>query len=151
MRQEGTGPLIIRRFRPSDMQEVMDLDREVKGGYDVNIFATFYEYHPQTVLVAEVSGKVAGSILGFMHSPLQGRIFWLAVRPRFQGQEIGRRLMATLIRNFRRMGALSATLEVRISNRRAQALYASMGFAPMTISPAYYSDGEAALIMTRQL
>ncbi|MBN1324223.1 MAG: GNAT family N-acetyltransferase [Methanotrichaceae archaeon] len=133
------------------MQEVIDLDREVKGGYDANIFTIFYEYHPQTVLVAEVSGRVAGFIFGFMHSPLQGRIFWLAIRPRFQRRGIGRSLMAAIIRGFRRMGALSVTLEVRIGNRRAQALYASMGFAPETISPAYYSDGEAALIMTHQL
>ena|GEM_PF-249157 len=147
----GDEAILIRRFRPSDLGDVMDLDREVFGGYDPAIFTAFYEYHPRTILVAEKMGTIVGFILGFKHSPMEGRIFWLAVRPGYQSRGIGRRLLTTMLRIFRVMGAISATLEVRIGNKKAQALYASMGFEMVSISPGYYSDGEAAIIMRRRL
>jgi ribosomal-protein-alanine N-acetyltransferase len=143
--------VIIRRFRPSDLESAMDLDREVFGGYDPMIFSAFYENHPRTTLVAENRGNVVGFILGFKHTPFEGRVFWLAVRPGCQNQGIGRKLLTTILRIFKFMGAMSATLEVRISNKNAQALYTSMGFEMITIYPGYYTDGEPAIIMKRRI
>jgi ribosomal-protein-alanine N-acetyltransferase len=41
------------------------------------------------------------------------------------------------------------TLEVRLSNRAARALYGKFGFRPVGVRPRYYSDdAEDALIMT---
>jgi ribosomal protein S18 acetylase RimI-like enzyme len=59
--------------------------------------------------------------------------------------------MLDVLRIFRQMGALSATLEVRVSNKKAQALYYTLGFQMFGIVPAYYSDGEAAIIMKLRL
>jgi ribosomal-protein-alanine N-acetyltransferase len=43
------------------------------------------------------------------------------------------------------------TLEVRVSNARAIALYRNVGFADAGVRPRYYSDdGEDALIMWRR-
>jgi ribosomal-protein-alanine N-acetyltransferase len=143
--------LMIRRFRPSDLESAMELDREVFGGYDPSIFTTFYEHHPRTSLVAERNGDVVGFVLGFKHTPLEGRVFWLAVRPGYQSRGVGRKLLISILRTFRFIGAVSATLEVRISNKRAQALYSSLDFEMTTIYPGYYSDGEPAIIMKRRL
>jgi ribosomal-protein-alanine N-acetyltransferase len=143
--------IIIRRFKPSDLEGALDLDREVFGGYDPTIFTTFYEYHPRTTLVAECGGSVVGFVLGFKHTPLEGRVFWLAVRPGFQSRGVGRKLLTSILRIFRFMGSVSATLEVRISNKKAQALYSGMGFEMITIYPGYYTDGEPAIIMKRRL
>ncbi|MDM7934077.1 MAG: GNAT family N-acetyltransferase, partial [Methanothrix sp.] len=111
---------VIRRFGPEDLEAAIEIDRQVFGGYDPSIFATFYEYHPRSTLVAEVGGRLAGFILGFKHTPLEGRVFWLAVKPGYQNRGIGTRLMLEEMRAFRQMGALSVILEVRVSNRRAQ-------------------------------
>jgi ribosomal-protein-alanine N-acetyltransferase len=43
-------------------------------------------------------------------------------------------------------GASSLTLEVRVSNRNAQALYSKFGMAPVGVRKLYYRD-EDALIM----
>jgi ribosomal-protein-alanine N-acetyltransferase len=145
------GRLVIRRFVPGDMTPALDIDAEVYGGYDPSIFATFYEYHPSTTLVAEMHGKVAGFMLGFKHTALEGRIFWLAVRPGHQNQGIATRLLLEELKIFRQMGAISATLEVRIGNRKAQSLYSSLGFEIAGICPSYYSDGEAAIVMKKRL
>ena len=61
------------------------------------------------------------------------------------------RLMLGILKIFRNMGALSATLEVRVSNKKAQALYSTLGFQMIGIVPSYYSDGEAAIIMRLRL
>jgi ribosomal-protein-alanine N-acetyltransferase len=147
----GISDVIIRAFKPGDLADVMELDREVFGGYDPMVFTTFYEYYPRTTLVAESLGNVVGFVLGFKHTPLEGRVFWLAVKPGYQSRGVGRRLLTAILKLFRMMGSMSATLEVRISNAKAQALYTSMGFVMTGISPGYYSDGEAAIIMKRSL
>ena len=143
--------IIIRRFKPSDLAGAVDLDNEVFGGYDPSIFIAFYEYHPGTTLIAEHRGRVVGFVLGFKHTPVEGRVFWLAVRPAYQNSGVGTRLLIALLRIFRSMAAISATLEVRVSNKRAQSLYMTMGFDIVSIYPGYYSDGEAAIIMKRRL
>jgi len=147
----SNGSILIRRLAPRDFEGVLEIDREVFGGYDPSIFTAFYEYYGKTTLVAESNGHVVGFILGFKHTPLEGRVFWLAVRPGFQGRGLGRRLLATILNIFRQMGAVSATLEVRVSNRKAQALYSRMGFRMAGIYPSYYSDGETAIVMKKML
>jgi len=145
------GPVVVRRFQPDDLETALEIDREVFGGYDPAIFTAFYEYYTGSTLVAEVGGIVAGFILGFKHTPFEGRVFWLAVRPGFQSRGIGIRLMLEVLRTFRQMGALSTTLEVRVSNKKAQSLYSMLGFRMIGVCPAYYSDGEAAIIMKLRL
>ena len=144
-------PVVVRRFLPDDLEAALEIDREVFGGYDPAIFSAFCEYHAGSTLVAEVSGIVAGFVLGFKQTPIEGRVFWLAVRPGFHSRGIGMRLMLEVLRTFRQMGALCATLEVRLSNKKAQSLYFMLGFRMIGIYPAYYSDGEAAIIMKMRL
>ena len=144
-------PVVVRRFQGGDLEAALQIDREVFGGYDPSIFTAFYEYYAASTLVAEVGGAIAGFILGFKHTPFEGRVFWLAVKPGFQSRGIGMRLMLEVLRIFRQMGAQSATLEVRVSNKKAQSLYYMLGFRMIGVSPAYYTNGEAAIIMKLRL
>jgi ribosomal-protein-alanine N-acetyltransferase len=151
MEMIGQDSILIRRLKPSDIAGALEIDRMVFGGYDPAIFTAFYEYHPRTTFVAESMGTIVGFILGFKHTPLEGRIFWLAVRPGYQNKGVATRLLTAILRTFRLMGAMSATLEVRVSNKKAQNLYSTMGFEMTGVFPGYYSDGEAAIIMKRRL
>jgi ribosomal-protein-alanine N-acetyltransferase len=144
-------PVVVRKFLPEDLEAALRIDKEVFGGYNPAIFAVFYEYHSVCTLVADIAGIVAGFVLGFKHTPFEGRVFWLAVSPAFQGRGIGTRLMLEVLRSFRQIGAMSATLEVRVSNKTAQSLYSILGFRMVGICPAYYTDGEAAIIMRLRL
>ena len=96
--------VIIRRLGPDDLIAALEIDQEVFGGYDPNIFTAFYEYHPGSTLVAEVGGIVAGFILGFKHAPFEGRVFWLAVKPGYQCRGIGMRLMLDIIQDLQANG-----------------------------------------------
>jgi ribosomal-protein-alanine N-acetyltransferase len=143
--------IIIRKFEPDDLQKLLEVDRAAFGGHNPILFMTFYESGPETFLVAEEDGKILGFVIGFKQSSLEGKIFWLAVKPGYQNQGIGTRLMINLLEIFRELGVIGATLEVRISNSQAQALYAALGFDTISLSPFYYSDGEAAIIMRKLL
>jgi ribosomal-protein-alanine N-acetyltransferase len=48
-------------------------------------------------------------------------------------------------------GVSTVSLEVRQSNRGAQAFYEHLDFEPTYVRPRYYPDGEAAVVMVRQL
>ena len=79
----------------------------------------------------------------------EAHITTFAVEPAWRRRGVGARLMLEMMRLARDMGARVATLEVRLSNRAARALYGRFGFRPVGVRPRYYSDNsEDALIMT---
>jgi ribosomal-protein-alanine N-acetyltransferase len=90
-------------------------------------------------------------VMGFRQSTSEARVFWLAVRPEYRDQGIGRRLMISLMDIFRRLGVIKVILEVRVSNKKAMRLYRDLGFEMVTLCPEYYPDGEGAIIMSRAL
>ncbi|QJD87230.1 ribosomal protein S18-alanine N-acetyltransferase [Cohnella herbarum] len=76
----------------------------------------------------------------------------IAVRAEYQGKGYGKSLLREMMRTAYFLGARRMTLEVRVSNERAQSLYRKMGFVPSGVRPAYYSDNlEDALIMWAEL
>ena len=77
-----------------------------------------------------------------------GHVSTVAVDPARRGEQIATRLMVELGRGALRRGANQLTLEVRVSNTRAQAVYRRFGFVPAGARKAYYADnGEDALVM----
>lgn len=72
----------------------------------------------------------------------------LALRPRFRRQGLGTQLMRHVLAEALRLGARSATLEVRASNDAARSLYERLGFNVAGTRRNYYSDPvEDALIL----
>lgn len=76
----------------------------------------------------------------------------IAVREAYRGQGLGERLLREMMRTASWLGAARMTLEVRVTNERAQRLYRKLGFDPAGLRPGYYSDNnEDALIMWADL
>lgn len=72
----------------------------------------------------------------------------VVVHPDFRRQRIGHHLMVELLRESQARGMTCSTLEVRVSNDAAIALYENLGYAPTAIRKGYYPDNrEDALIM----
>ena len=72
----------------------------------------------------------------------------IAVREDARGRGLGKRLTADLLQILSNLGASYATLEVRVSNIRAQNLYKSMGFVSVGKRKRYYEDNnEDAFLM----
>ncbi|MBY6038588.1 ribosomal protein S18-alanine N-acetyltransferase [Fictibacillus nanhaiensis] len=76
----------------------------------------------------------------------------IAILPSYRGRKLGEQLMREAIKLAKRQGALTMTLEARVSNHVAQNLYKKLGFQAGGIRKNYYSDnGEDALVMWVEL
>ena len=97
--------------------------------------------------VAAIDGVVVG-FCGLLMQMTEGHIANIAVDPALRGRRIGARLLLQAARTAIARGAISMTLEVRVSNLGARRLYQWFGFAPAGVRPRYYrSNNEDALIM----
>jgi ribosomal-protein-alanine N-acetyltransferase len=97
--------------------------------------------------VARVGGGVVG-YGGLMMTAEDAHVTTLAVDPAWHRHKVGTRLLLNLAREAIRKGARNLTLEVRMSNTGAQALYRKFGFRPAGIRRNYYVEtNEDALVM----
>ena len=98
--------------------------------------------------IAECDGAIAGyGVLSVAAG--ESHVLNLAVDRPFQGRGLGRFLLGHLLQCARRLGADTALLEVRPSNRSAIALYEDSGFNLIGCRKNYYpgaQDREDALL-----
>ena len=81
----------------------------------------------------------------------EAHITTIAVDPAYRSLGVGELLLVALLDRAGEIGAFEATLECRVSNHMAQALYRKYTFREAGIRKRYYSDdGEDALIMTSE-
>lgn len=98
-------------------------------------------------LVLEVDHKVVG-YCGMWIIVDEAHITNIAILPDYRGMKLGEALMGKVIELARDLGALRMTLEVRVSNERAQRLYRKFGFENGALRKQYYTDNmEDALVM----
>ena len=72
----------------------------------------------------------------------------IAVDPEWHRYKIGTRLLLHLVRDAVQRDAHHVTLEVRVSNNPAQAMYRVFGFRPAGVRKNYYAEtNEDALVM----
>lgn len=106
-------------------------------------------------LVAEEMGTdlegQAGLIIGYAGLWAiedEGHITNVAVHPDYRRMHLGSILVDTLIAETRKEGLKRFTLEVRVSNQAAIALYQKFGFVSAGLRKGYYEDNnEDAMIM----
>jgi [ribosomal protein S18]-alanine N-acetyltransferase len=98
-------------------------------------------------LVAEASRGLAGYMIG-REAAGSGEVLNLAVAPEFRRRGIGDALLEAGLAAFRRRHATEVFLEVRESNRSAQALYLAQGFRAVGQRASYYRNPkEDALVL----
>ena len=98
-------------------------------------------------LVARVGSEVVG-YAGMFRALDDGHITTIAVDPAWQRRGIATRMLLALARAAVDRGCRNLTLEVRMSNSGAQALYQRFGFVPAGVRKGYYPEtGEDALVM----
>lgn len=141
----------IERMRPEHVAQVAQLDTLCfavpwsKKSFENEMANNLACYH--VLLVGE---KVIG-YGGYWHVLNEAHVTNIAVLPAYRRKGCGSMLLAHMILDARKNGADTMTLEVRISNHAARALYERYGFCQTGLRPGYYSDNrEDALIMTKQ-
>jgi len=152
----------IRRFKPSDLEQVMHINRVcLPENYTTSFFMDLYQRFPETFTVAEENGDVVGYIMCRIETGIpsfkllgitrKGHVISIAVLPKHQRGGIGYALMREAMQAMINYKAKECYLEVRASNLPAVNLYRKMGFEIKRTITGYYADGEAAYVMARKL
>ena len=152
----------MRRFKPSDLEQVMHINRVcLPENYTTFFFMDLYQRFPETFIVAEEDGEVVGYVMCRIETggpsfklfgiTRRGHVISIAVLPEHQREGIGYELMREAMRSMVNYDAKECYLEVRGSNVPAVNLYKKMGFEVARTIRSYYADGEDAYLMARKL
>ena len=147
---EVTVPVRVEAMAMADIAAVLDIEQR-----------SFSTPWPPEAFRQELTGnrlarylvaRAADAVVGFAGLWLmvdEAHITTFAVHPDWRRQGIGRRLLDALVVQAADLGAARLTLEVRVSNTAAQALYQGHGFTVAGRRTGYYTDdGEDAFVMT---
>lgn len=139
----------IRRLAYADLSRVVAIERRsFPAPWSLPMFLLELSKAGGIALAAEDENEVIGYLVCSRFDE-DWHIMNVAVAPHRRRRGVARALLTALIE---RIGDPQArlTLEVRVSNAGARALYESLGFLAAGTRPRYYSDnGEDALIMWR--
>ena len=138
--------ILIRRLVEEDIDAVLRIEQATyPTPWTEGIFHDELAAPGRVYLVAEANGEVVG-YAGLMVVLPESHVTTVTVDPEQRGFRIGTRLMLRICEEALAAGSNSLTLEVRMSNRNAQALYHRFGMAPVGVRKRYYKD-EDALVM----
>ncbi len=137
---------LVRRLSYGDLPAVLSIERRsFPTPWSLAMFVLELSKPSGVCLAASEDDE----LLGYLVCSRYDRIWHLmnvAVRPERRRRGIARRLIARLLEEAGR--ELPFTLEVRVSNHGAIAMYEELGFRSAGVRPRYYQDnGEDALIM----
>jgi ribosomal-protein-alanine N-acetyltransferase len=136
----------VRRLAYGDLPAVISIERRsFPTPWSLAMFVLELS-KPSGICLAATSGD---ELLGYLVCSRYDQVWHLmnvAVAPGRRRGGIATRLISRLVEEGG--GKLPFTLEVRVSNRAAIAMYERLGFRSAGVRPRYYQDnGEDALIM----
>jgi ribosomal-protein-alanine N-acetyltransferase len=145
-----SAPLVVGPMRMADVAAVLEIER-LSFSAPWPAFAFEQELTANRLAhyrVARLGDRVV-AFGGIWLMVDEAHITTFGVHPDHRRRGVGRRLLLELADVALELGSARMTLEVRVSNAPAQALYRSFGFVEAGRRVAYYSDdGEDALVMT---
>ncbi|HWM62490.1 MAG TPA: ribosomal protein S18-alanine N-acetyltransferase [Solirubrobacterales bacterium] len=145
-RNQSEAATEVRRLAYSDLPAVISIERRsFPAPWSLAMFVLELS-KPSGICLAATE---ADELLGYLVCSRYDRVWHLmnvAVAPDRRRRGVASRLISRLLAEGG--GALPFTLEVRVSNREAIAMYERLGFRSAGVRPRYYQDnGEDALIM----
>lgn len=153
-RRRAATDVEVVEMRPRHVRQVLAIESRVyPRPWSPTLFASeLAQRDTRTYLIARArDGGRTRRIIGYggvMVAVGEAHITTLATHPDHHRRKVGARLLCALLRTAIDRGAGAATLEVRSTNAGAQALYRSVGFAPVGVRPRYYGEtGEDAVVM----
>ncbi len=143
-------PIIVEPMRKRHVPLMMPIEeRAYPRPWTQSVFTSELEMARQgqrTYLVARRGPEVVG-YAGLMYVIDDAHVSNIAVAPEHRRTGVATRLMAELAYAAIDRQAVAMTLEVRVSNTGAQALYRQFGFVPAGIRQKYYENVEDAIVM----
>lgn len=141
-------PYRIRSAVPADAAPLVEIERRCfSDPWSETSFRDALESPWAFGLVAYTNRGIAGYLIG-REVAGTGEVLNLAVSPDYRRRGLARALLRAGLSTLRKRRVEEVYLEVRESNRSAQALYLSSGFRPVGQRAAYYRNPkEDALVL----
>ena len=143
---EVTAEVEVRRLAYSDLPGVIAIERRsFPTPWSLAMFVLELSKPSGICLAAQLGDELLGYVICSRYDQVW-HLMNIAVAPERRRGGVASRLLTRLLGDAE--GALPFTLEVRVSNRQAIAMYEQFGFRSAGVRPRYYHDnGEDALIM----
>ncbi len=147
-RASAAEEIVLRDFAVADIPWAAETERRVfSDPWPESFFRGELAQAMAWTRVAERGGCRAGYLVAWLGAGT-GHLGNLAVVPEARRRGVARALLEDLLARARALETAQVTLEVRVSNFAAQALYRAFGFRLAGLRRGYYGDtGEDALIM----
>ena len=139
----------LTRMRRRHLRKVLSIEGRVyPRPWSASLFLSeLTQRATRSYLVARHRGEVIG-YAGMMFTGFEAHVTNIAVDPDWHGHKVGSRLLLAMITEAIARGAQRISLEVRVTNRAAQAMYHKFGFESTGVRKGYYIEtNEDALIM----
>lgn len=146
---EGELAVYLVPLRRRHLRSVLKIESQVyPRPWSLTLFMSELNLRSSRYYVAARVGSRLVGYGGIMYSGDEAHVTNIAVDPAWHRRHVGSRLLVNLARAAVRAGARHLTLEVRVSNAPAQAMYAKFGFRTEGVRKNYYTESnEDALIM----
>lgn len=146
--ESGTG-IEIAPMRRRHLKAVVEIEQQVfPTPWSLSLYLSELSLGANRAYYVARSGTDVVGYAGLMLAVGEGHVTTIGVHRSWQRHGIGRRLLLTLAHTARERGAEDLTLEVRVTNAGAQALYHEFGFVPAGIRKNYYAEvNEDAIVM----
>ena len=144
--------LEITKMRRRHLRKVLSIESRVyPRPWSTSLFLSeLAQRTTRTYLVAKHHGEVVG-YAGMMFTGREAHVTNIAVDPEVHSQGVGTRLLMTIVTEAIARGAETISLEVRVSNKVAQAMYEKFGFSVTGVRKGYYIETqEDALVMVAE-
>jgi len=148
---EGSAPLevVTAPMRTRDLRGVLRIEEAVfPQPWSHRLFVEELAQRTSRAYRAAWVGMEIVGFAGQMFIDDEAHVNNIAVGPGWQGRGLGAAVLLDLVRTGLARGARHLTLEVRVGNEPALALYRRFGLAPVGVRRNYYPvTGEDALVM----
>jgi len=144
--------VIIRKATKKDIDAIMEIEKGSFDWYDIfpkNLFQQYLKECNDGFYVAiDQSKSIAGYAI-LAEKNRNGYILSIAVHPKNRNKGVAVLLMKFLESKCKEKSFSKLTLEVRVDNRPAIAVYRKLGLVEVAIKIGFYGDGTNAIIMEK--
>ena len=142
----------IRDMTISDISQVMEIENLCfKAPWPKDDVLRELNDNKLAVLMVITINNVVVGFCDYWNTFESGTICQIAIHPNYQHQSLGTRLLEEVFKDALAKKTRTLTLEVRASNEKAISFYKKHGFTISLVKPSYYSNGEDAIYMMKEV
>lgn len=141
--------LEVAPMHKKHLEQVMEIERRAyPNPWTRSVFESELSQGITRSYIVALDGRAVVGYCGALYVIDEAHVTNIAVDPDWQRMHIGTRLLSEMVRRAWIRQIQDVTLEVRVSNFKAQRLYQKFGFQPAGVRKGYYQENnEDALIM----